>query len=94
MIGLQRKSIALGAHYIKGRVTGLVDETMEDMILEGTAQSNIKRLTSAEVRLLVSVVYFDFFNSFISFIFIFHPFYVQQPDSSLSLSSKIYGQKR
>lgn len=51
LIGLQRKSIALGAHYIKGRVTGLVDETMEDMILEGTAQSNIKRLTSAEVTM-------------------------------------------
>ncbi|KAG0720237.1 FAD-dependent oxidoreductase domain-containing protein 1 [Chionoecetes opilio] len=51
LIGLQRKSVALGAHYVKGRVSGIVQETVDDMILEGTAHSNVKRLLSAEVTL-------------------------------------------
>lgn len=51
LIGLQRKAISLGTQYISGKVTGFIDETMDDVILEGTQQSNIKRITAAEVTL-------------------------------------------
>ena len=54
LIGLQRKAISLGAQYISGKVTGFSEETMDDVILEGTQQSNIKRITAAEVRLSVT----------------------------------------
>ncbi|XP_050733991.1 FAD-dependent oxidoreductase domain-containing protein 1-like isoform X2 [Eriocheir sinensis] len=51
LCGLQRKATALGTQYIKGKVTGLSHKTLDDMILEGTSQSNIKCLQSAEVTL-------------------------------------------
>ncbi|XP_045127254.1 FAD-dependent oxidoreductase domain-containing protein 1-like isoform X2 [Portunus trituberculatus] len=51
LIGLQRKAISLGTQYISGKVTGFSEETMDDVILEGTQQSNIKRITAAEVTL-------------------------------------------
>lgn len=51
LVGLQRKAVALGTQFIKGKVTGLSHETLDDMILEGTSQSKIKRIRTAEVTL-------------------------------------------
>ena len=72
---MQRKAISLGTQYINGKVTGLSHEIMDDMILEGTSQSNIKRLMNAEVRSSVTLVCKFFLelnlkkNSFIDFMF-------------------------